>query len=85
MSSKPIQTIAELFLHVAERGEEPCLMQKRAGVFEAISAAEVASRVYQLAAAFDGVGVNRGDRIALLADNGPEWPVIDFAFFSSCL
>ena len=54
-------------------------MHKRAGAFEAISAAEVANRVYQLAEAFEAEGINKGDRIALLADNGPEWPVIDFA------
>ena len=37
------------------------------------------SRVYSLANAFLSWGIVKGDRIALLAENRWEWPVVDFA------
>src|SRR4029453_544516 len=35
--------------------------------------------VQRLAKALRELGVQRGDRIALMAENGPHWPTVDFA------
>jgi long-chain acyl-CoA synthetase len=35
-----------------------------------------------LAATLDGWGVGPGDRVALMAENGPNWATIDFAILS---
>ena len=37
------------------------------------------ARVYAIAQAFTSWGIVKGDRIALLAENRWEWPVVDFA------
>jgi len=47
--------------------------------WQAISHAEVYRNVKLLATAMRGLGVVRGDRIALLAENRPEWPLADYA------
>ncbi len=44
-----------------------------------ISSDELLARVYTLANVFRSWGIVKGDRIALLAENRWEWPVVDFA------
>ena len=75
----PISTLSELFLQVASRDQPACLLHKRDGAYRAISAAELASGVRRLHAALAHAGIAPGDRIALMAGNGPHWPLVDFA------
>ncbi len=78
-----IQTLGELFL-VAEGHDKPeCLLHKVEGRYVPISTAELAERVRRLAAALDGLGVEPGERVALMAENGPHWPAVDFATLCS--
>jgi long-chain acyl-CoA synthetase len=49
------------------------------GSFVPISTNELVDRVQRLAKALQELGVERGDRVALMAENGPHWPTIDFA------
>ncbi|MDQ2939821.1 MAG: AMP-binding protein, partial [Actinomycetota bacterium] len=74
-----IRTLTELFLIAAGHGKPDCLLHKVGGTFQPISTAEVVDRVQRLAKALRELGVARGDRVALMADNGPHWPVVDFA------
>ena len=78
----PIRTLSELFLQIAARDQPDCLLHKVDGQFVPISAAELAESVRRLAAALIAGGIESGDRIALLADNGPHWPIVDFATLS---
>jgi long-chain acyl-CoA synthetase len=75
----PIGTLSELFLVVAGRQKPDCLLYKGAGGYQALSSAELVDRVRRLATALTELGVQRGDRVALMAENGTHWPVIDFA------
>jgi long-chain acyl-CoA synthetase len=54
-------------------------MYKEAGAWRPLSHREVERRVTQLAAALAARGVERGDRIALLSENRPEWAITDYA------
>jgi long-chain acyl-CoA synthetase len=74
-----IQTLSELFLVVAGRKQADCLLHKSGGSYQPISSAELVDRVRRLATALVELGVERGDRVALMAENGPHWPVADFA------
>ena len=74
-----IQTLSELFLVVAGRQKADCLLHKSGGTYQPISSAELVDRVRRLATALVELGVKRGDRVALMAENGPHWPVADFA------
>ncbi len=74
-----IKTLSELFLVVAGRQKADCLLHKSGGQYQPISSAELVDRVRRLATALIELGVKRGDRVALMAENGPHWPVADFA------
>jgi long-chain acyl-CoA synthetase len=77
----PETTLSELFLKTASYNKPDHLMQKVGGTYQPISTAEFVDRVRRLAKALSGLGVKRGDRVALMADNGPHWPT-DFASLS---
>jgi len=51
----------------------------RGGGQTRVSAPEVARRVAGLAKGLEGLGVGKGDRVALLCGNRPEWHMVDFA------
>jgi long-chain acyl-CoA synthetase len=75
----PIRTLAELFEVVEHRDKPVCLLVKEAGRYREISTREFAARVREVAAALNQVGIRPGDRVALMAENGPHWPTVDFA------
>lgn len=73
------RTLTELFRAVVAHDKPDCLLHKVGGVYVPISTRELANRVRALAGTLDGWGVRPGDRVALMADNGPHWATIDFA------
>ncbi|MEO8197242.1 MAG: long-chain fatty acid--CoA ligase [Thermoanaerobaculia bacterium] len=74
-----IRTLSELFLVVAGFDKEACLMHKVGGRYVAVSTQELVRQVRQIARALVESGVRPGDRVALMAENGPHWPAVDFA------
>ncbi|HTG36296.1 MAG TPA: long-chain fatty acid--CoA ligase [Thermoanaerobaculia bacterium] len=54
-------------------------MSKIGGTYQPISTAELVDRVRRLSKALLELGVERGDRVALMSENGPHWPTVDFA------
>jgi long-chain acyl-CoA synthetase len=74
-----VTTLTELFLVAAEHSLPECVLHRVGGTYQAVSTADLVDRVRRLAKALRGLGVGRGDRVALMAENGPHWPVVDFA------
>ncbi|MEA2599946.1 MAG: long-chain acyl-CoA synthetase [Acidobacteriota bacterium] len=74
-----VRTLTELFLKAASYNKPDCLYSKIAGSFQPISTAELVDRVRRLSKALVDLGVERGDRVALMSENGPHWPTVDFA------
>jgi len=74
-----IRTLAELFQAVARQSKSACLMHKVDGRWLSISTESFADGVRQLAKALIESGIRPGDRVALMAENGPDWPTVDFA------
>lgn len=74
-----IRTLSELFLVAAGFDRQACLMHKVDGRYVAVSTAELVRQVRQIAKALVDSGVRPGDRVALMAENGPHWPAVDFA------
>ncbi|HEX4496695.1 MAG TPA: long-chain fatty acid--CoA ligase [Thermoanaerobaculia bacterium] len=74
-----VSTLTELFLKVASYNKPACLMSKVGGTYQPISTAELVDRVRRLSKALLELGVERGDRVALMSENGPHWPTVDFA------
>jgi long-chain acyl-CoA synthetase len=74
-----IKTLSELFLVAVGHQKPNCLLHKVDGRFRPVTTAELHDRVLRLAAALRALGVERGDRVGLMAENGPHWPTVDFA------
>ncbi len=73
-------TINDVFLLVAHR-EDATAMRWRdsAGQWQPITARQLYHRVRALAHALQSWGIDKGDRVAILAENRWEWAVTDFA------
>src|SRR5579872_6182311 len=74
-----VSTIPELFLRAASYNKPACLMSKVGGTYQPMSTAELVDRVRRLSKALVDLGVGKGDRVALMSENGPHWPTVDFA------
>ena len=71
-------TIAELFLKaVKERPRKDALNVKKSGEWHSISSEEMISRIKNIALGLQSLGIRQGDRVAILADNSPEWTLTD--------
>lgn len=72
-------TIHGTILATAERyANKPALLQRSGGRYLPITYAELAAQVRKFAAALQQIGLQRGDRVGILAGNGPAWAVADF-------
>ncbi len=76
-----METLADLLFRVADRygKREDLLSIRRHGRTESLSTAGFVDAVRRTATALESQGVAKGDRVALLSTNRPEWHVVDFA------
>jgi long-chain acyl-CoA synthetase len=76
--------LVSLFLtRAAEKGDKPFLWAKRDGTWQAISWAEAARQVAALSASLKRIGLEPGDRVALVSENRPEWLISDLAIMAA--
>jgi long-chain acyl-CoA synthetase len=64
-------------MSVEKFGDSPALSSKVAGEYRAITYREMASKVRALASGLVASGIEKGDRIALISENRPEWAIAD--------
>src|SRR4051812_43343236 len=73
-----------LFLTRAEaNGDKPFLWARREGEWRSISWAEAARQVAALATSLKRIGLQPGDRVALVSENRPEWLISDLAIMAA--
>jgi long-chain acyl-CoA synthetase len=76
----PPGTLNELFFTAARTWNKPDAMQVRVdGKWQPISHATIVERVRRIALGLTTLGVTRGDRVAILSENRPEWAMADYA------
>ena len=76
--------LVELFLKRAdEKGDAPFLGRKSGGSWVTQSWREVADQVCLLAENLRGLGLEPGDRVALVSENRPEWCISDLAIMAA--
>ncbi|TVP75565.1 MAG: long-chain fatty acid--CoA ligase [Gemmatimonadales bacterium] len=72
-------TLIELFFQVVDRiPDHPALKHYGSGNWPGRSYAEVLEEVRAVAAALVDLGLERGDRAAILSSNRPEWAIADW-------
>ena len=75
-----VDTLSKAFWRsVEQQGEKPALLVKREKQYRPITYTELGRRVYALARALHELGVRKGDRVSILAENCPEWAITDWA------
>ena len=80
MTEPRIKTLADLPFHVSGRFPKPVLIRRCVGDrFEDRSSRQVFDEVRDLSLGLEGLGVQVGDRVAILADSRPEWTITDLA------
>ncbi len=78
-----VETLIDLFEHACQTHRKPnALMVKRDGVYRAISSEEFSEEVRLAAAGLAKLGVRKGDRVALISENRPEWAISDLGILS---
>ncbi len=83
MTPAPIQTINDLFFRVADASNpRAVLWQDEAGAWQPLSSDQIYQRVRAVGTALLNWGVQKGDRVALIAENRWEWAVTDFAILA---
>ncbi|HEX4193181.1 MAG TPA: AMP-binding protein, partial [Stellaceae bacterium] len=76
--------LAAMFFDQARRyGDKPYLWAKRDGAYQPITWREAAAQVEGLARGLRALGLQRGDRVALVSENRPEWMIADLAIISA--
>ncbi len=75
------RTLNELFFGAVERWQQrPVVMRvKREGSWQTLSYADLLDQVRCLSVGLRAIGVQEGDRVAILAENRPEWAIADYA------
>lgn len=79
------QTIVEMFDRLTSKfshTDRPLLLAKIDGSYQGLSFSEFRRLVEQFANGLAALGVRRGDNIAIISENRPEWPIADIAIAS---
>jgi long-chain acyl-CoA synthetase len=74
-----LRTLNDVFFAVVEREHPKVMLQRRGEVWVPLSSETIYQRVSASANALRGWGVGRGERVAILSENRPEWTIADFA------
>jgi len=75
---------AMFFTQAAAKGDKPFLWAKQHhGRYAALTWAQARSQVASLAKGLRALGIKRGDRVMLVAENRPEWVVADFGIMAA--
>jgi long-chain acyl-CoA synthetase len=86
MTAESARNLVEMFLDQAERrGDRPCVWSKpdKAKTFQPVSWKSVADQAARLAAALKELGIEPGDRVALVSESRPEWLISDLGIMAA--
>ena len=73
------ETINDVFCSVVERNHDRVMLYKQTVKWIPVSSRELYRNVIGTARTLAQWGIGKGDRVAILSENRPEWAVADFA------
>jgi long-chain acyl-CoA synthetase len=74
-----LDTLNDIFYAIVDHNHERVMLHRRAIQWVPISSQELYRNVAGVARALAGWGLSKGDRVAILSENRPEWTITDFA------
>jgi long-chain acyl-CoA synthetase len=74
-----INTLADIFFNSIAHDLERHVIFKRGSTWQVISSRQLYGYVATLARVLKQWGIHKGDRVAILSENRPEWMIADFA------
>jgi len=74
-----IATLNDIFFALAGHNLDRAMLYRESGKWVPISSSEIARKVAGTARGLQELGVRKGDRVAILSENRPEWTIADFA------
>src|SRR5262245_14652289 len=74
-----VRTLCDIFLKASASGRADLLISKVGGEWKAISAQDFSYTVRALSMGLNSLGIQPGDRAAILSENRPEWAMADYA------
>jgi len=74
-----IVTLNDIFFAATERNLDRVMLYRQSGKWLPISSSELQRNVAGMASALHEWGIRKGDRVAILSENRPEWSTADFA------
>jgi long-chain acyl-CoA synthetase len=74
-----LTTLNDIFFAATERNLDRAMLYKEAGKWLPISSSDLRRNVAGTVRALQRWGIHKGDRIAILSENRPEWSTADFA------
>jgi long-chain acyl-CoA synthetase len=74
-----IATLNDIFFAVIDRNLEKVMVYREAGKWLPISSSQFGEKVARTAHTLFSWGIRSGDRVAILSENRPEWPVADIS------
>jgi long-chain acyl-CoA synthetase len=84
MDYASLRSLPAMFFQVArQRAERPFLWAKRDRQYQPLSWVEAADRISRLVRGLLALGLEPGDRVALVSENRPEWVLADLAIMSA--
>jgi long-chain acyl-CoA synthetase len=77
-----LHTLNDILLAVHKSRRDRVMLQRGALGWAPLSAAEIYRDVVGVSGALESWGVRKGDRVAILSENRPEWTIFDFAILA---
>jgi len=74
-----LATVNDIFFAAAERNLDRLMLYRYEGTWTPISSSDFRRNVASTAHALREWGIRKGDRVAILSENRPEWSTADFA------
>jgi long-chain acyl-CoA synthetase len=75
-----IRTVCDIFYHSVDTFRKAeHLKYKKDGTWRVISSEELKAAVEEVSMGLRALGVDKGDKVAILSENRPEWAIADLA------
>jgi long-chain acyl-CoA synthetase len=74
-----LQTLNDILMAVYKSRRDRVMLQKLALGWTPISSAEIYRSIVGISRVLESWGIGKGDRVAILSENRPEWTITDFA------